>query len=457
VAYLFAPYLLVTLYVRHALADFSAFAFIPLAFWGLYHAAKGGRYPFILIGALSLALLLLGSNPVALIAFSALLLLLGWLAYAGRSWRALLRGLCCLALGLGLAAFFWLPALAERNFVHLSRLMEGYLSYGHHFVYLYQLIYSPWGYGLSLPGPGDEMSFAIGPVHLLLVGASLLLIRRIRAAPGQGGVLSQTKGGVLSLRRPELVEGSRDGLLVSFSLVLLLLAAFFASHEALFLWERLPLLQYLQFPWRFLSLVAVSTALVCGSPFLLLAPERSRLATGLMVVLIAGLFLFGFPHARPETFHEVRDVDYSPQAIATRDIAVTTAREYEPIWVRERPQAPAAEPVTLLEGEGRVLSVRLSPTYHEFHAEIREEARLRVNIFYFPGWTLYVDGAERPVDYSNPQGLMEFSLERGEHLVQVLFADTPVRLWSTRISLLALFLLLLTPWLERKRRAEPLG
>ena len=311
--------------------------------------------------------------------------------------------------------------------------MEGYLSYGHHFVYLYQLIYSPWGYGLSLPGPGDEMSFAIGPVHLLLVGASLLLILRIRAA------------------------ASRASLLLSFFLTVFLLAAFFASHEALFLWERLPLLQYLQFPWRFLSLVAVSTALVCGSPFLLLAPERSRLATGLMVVLMAGLFLFGFPHARPETFHEVRDVDYSPQTIAARDIAVTTAREYEPIWVSERPQAPAAEPVTLLEGEGRVLSVRLSPTHREFHAEIREEARLRVNIFYFPGWRLYVDGAERPVDYNNPQGVIEFSLERGEHLVQVFFADTLVRLWSTRISLLALFLLLLAPWLERKRRAEPLG
>jgi hypothetical protein len=53
-----------------------------------------------------------------------------------------------------------------------------------------------------------------------------------------------------------------------------------------------------------------------------------------------------------------------------------------------------------------------------------------------------IDGVERPIDYSNPQGVMEFSLERGEHLVQLLFADTPVRLWSARLSLLTLFLLL---------------
>ena len=221
----------------------------------------------------------------------------------------------------------------------------------------------------------------------------------------------------------------------------------------------MPLLQYLEFPWRALSLVAASTALLCGAPFLLLAPGKERLAKGLMVVLIAALFLSGFSRARPEAYLEVEDADYSPQAIAAQDIAVTTAREYEPIWVRERPPAPATEPFTLLAGEGRVLGARLSPTYgdakhrYEFHAQVAElvpmeEARLRINTFYFPGWTLYVDGARRPIDYDNPQGVMTLSLERGEHLVQVLFADTPVRLWSERLSLLALLLLLATPWLR---------
>ncbi len=426
VAYLFAPYLLVTLYVRHALADFSAFPFIPLSFWALYRFAQRGRYPFLLIGSLSLALLFLSSNPISLITCPALLLLFGWLAYAERSWCTLLRGLWCLMLGLGLAAFFWLPALVERDFVHVSRLLEGYLSYRHHFVYLHQFVYSPWGFGLSLPGPEDEMSFAIGPVHLLLVGVSLLFMRRMRAAASQGRQL------------------------VLFFLVLLLMAAFFASRESSFLWERLPLLQYLEFPWRFLSLVAVSTAFICGAPFLFLAPGRGRLANGLVAVLIVALFLLGFRQARPESFHEVRDVDYSPQAIAARNISVTTAREYEPIWVREPPQTPAAEPITLLEGQGRGLDIKMSPTYYEFYMEITEEARLRVNTFYFPGWTLYVDGAKRAIDYDNPQGMMEFSLEQGTHLLQVLFAPTPVRLWGTRLSILALFLLLLAPWLPLK-------
>jgi hypothetical protein len=428
VAYLFAPYLMVNLYVRHALDDFTAMAVIPWAFWGLYRFARGGDPRSLMVGVVSLALLLLSSNPVALVTFPALLLFLAWLAFVRRSGRVLLRGIWCLALGLGLSAFFWLPALLERRFVHLSRVLEGYLDYRHHFVYPVQLIHSPWGYGLSLPGIQDEMSFAAGPVHLLLALAALLLLWRIRRIRGQGG------------------------LIISFSLVLLLLAAFLSSTGAMFLWERLPLLHYLEFPWRLLSLVALSTALLCGFPFLFVGAKRGRLATGLMVLLLAGLFLFGFPQARPEVYLDVQDHDYGPQAIAQRGIAVTTAREYEPVWVQQPAPSPVTAPVTLVQGQARLLSARPSPTYFQIQADVAEEALLQVNTFYFPGWTLYVDGVERPIDYGNPQGLIRFWLEPGEHQVQVLFRDTAVRLWSTRLSVLALLLLVFTPWLWRGAR-----
>ena len=51
--------------MRQALADFSAFASIPFAFWGIYRYARSGRYRFLLAGALAVALLMLSSNPVA--------------------------------------------------------------------------------------------------------------------------------------------------------------------------------------------------------------------------------------------------------------------------------------------------------------------------------------------------------------------------------------------------------
>jgi hypothetical protein len=241
---------------------------------------------------------------------------------------------------------------------------------------------------------------------------------------------------------------------VSFFLLLLLLACFLASTAAAFVWQWLPLLLYLEFPWRFLSLAALSTALLCGFPFLLLPPQRPRLASGLMVALIGGLFLFGFPHAGPETLLDVSEVDYSPQAIRERGLAVTTAEEYEPVWVVQRPTSPSTAPVRLVAGEGRLLSRWLSPTRLEIQADITQVARLQVNTFYFPGWTVSVNGKGWPAAPSQPQGLIEFTLEPGAHRVQVLWADTPLRQWSVRLSLLALALLLLVLLRPGRRGAK---
>lgn len=421
-AYLFAPYLHSRLYVSHALADFSAFAPLPWTFWALYRFADGGSYRFLAIGALSTAFLLLSSNPVALITLPALSFAALWVAVCRKSATVLLRGCWCLLLGLGLAAFFWLPAFIERDYVHTRRLLESFLNYRNHFAYFYQLINSPWGYGVSLPGPGDGMSFALGPLHLAVAAGALLLLPRVRRA------------------------SIRSAAAVVFVLVVGALAAFFSIFESAFLWERLPLIQYLEYPWRFHVLLAVGTAFLFGCPFLFLTGAWQRLAKPVaagLLVLVVGL---NFTHARPEKFLEVNEADYAPQRIAARYIAVTTAREYEPIWVRERPAAPAAEPVTLLAGQGRLSFLRHTPTHGELRADITEDARLRINTFYFPGWTLYVNGAERPIDRSSAEGLIELSLERGTHDVRLVFEDTPIRLWATRLSLVAVLLLAASGW-----------
>jgi hypothetical protein len=428
VAYVFAPYLHSRLYVSHALADFSAFAFLPFAVWGLHRWTEGGHYRFLVVAAVAAAFVQLSSNPVALMSFPTLVLLVAWLAWARRSLAILVRGTWCLALGLGLSAFFWLPALMERDNVHVHRLLEGFLNYHNHFAYFYQLIYSPWGYGDSNIGPGDGMSFAIGPVHLALAVAALLLLGRIRALSG------------------------RAALMVSFALVTVAFGAFLSIYESTFVWDRLPLLQYLEYPWRFLTLVAPSTAFLAGFPFLLVPPGARWRANGVLAALIGLVLLVNFAHARPERFlDDITDAHYTPQNIAARYLVATTAGEYEPVWVQDRP-APAAEPVTVLTGQAHIAIVRRSPTELEFRADTVDEAQLRINTFYFPGWRLYVDGDERAIDRSNPQGLMELSLPPGVHQARVSFGDTPVRTWSACLSLLALLALLLTPWLVTRAR-----
>jgi hypothetical protein len=163
--------------------------------------------------------------------------------------------------------------------------------------------------------------------------------------------------------------------------------------------------------------------------------------------------LVNFPHARPELMSELTDADFSPEIIAGRYLAVTTAMEYEPIWVRERPSGSAREPARLVAGQGQVEPLRLQVLEKELLVEARDEARLRINTFYFPGWSVEVDGTPRPIDRGNPQGLMEIALEPGSHHVRVVFGDTPIRWWATRLSLLTAFVLVATPLLRGRRRS----
>jgi hypothetical protein len=363
----------------------------------------------------------------------------GWLGWRERSLRALLRGLVPVATGLGLSAFFWLPALVERGLVQTKNLFEGYLSYRNHFVYPWQFVVSPWGYGQSVAGPNDGMSFALGPVHLIVAVAALVLLWRARE------------------------PGGRRRSWVLFSLILLAVALFFASTLSLPLWDLLPLLQYLEFPWRFLTLAAFASALLCGAVLARLSTASAaldrRLPGVVLATFLAALLLWGLPRVGPQQFLALDEAGYSPEAIATQGIGASTAGEYTPVWVQQRPQAPAAEPLTVVIGQGSVLESKLSDAVQEYVVETRGASWLRLSTFYFPGWTLYVDGVERPVSYNNPEGVMEFSLPAGRHEVKLQFRDTPARAWATRLSLLSLLLLLVGVvagiWLKRRSTEQP--
>ncbi len=430
-AYLFAPYFLVVLYVRHALADYAAFAFLPIMVWGVVWFAERGGWHRLTIGALALSLLTLSSNPVALIAFLALLLLAGGFAYLRRSWPILARGVWCIGLGLGLSAFFWLPALVERNDVHLARLLEGPLRYENHFVYFRQLIHSSWGYGVSVPGLGDGMSFEIGPIHVIVfLFIAATLFWELRTA-----------------KRVKLMLGAMGLLMVA--------SAYFSTNLSKVFWDHVSLLQYLEFPWRFLSLVAFASAFVAGA-VILLTRGYPRLATPLTVGLV---FLFvgtGIAHAHPPKYQSVTDAQYSPNVIAQQNLSVTTAQEYQPIWVREQLTTPVSEPVSFAQGSGQYAPIPGSTsTNQRYLVSVTEPSSLRLNTDYFPGWQLKVNGASTPIDTSDPTGVISLELQPGQYVLELAFHNTPVRTWSSVISWLTLLILILSvfgsldgPWSE---------
>ena len=173
--YLYAPYHAVDVYVRGALNEFWGLVFFPAVFWAVYKIISQDKKSFIPHLAFFFGLLFLSHNLMAFF-ISPFLAIWGFFLvwYLKKPfkviWKLILAGLW----GLGLSAFFSLPVVFERNFVHIETMFIGYFNYLAHFATIKQLFFTRfWGFGPSVWGPEDGMAFPVGQLHW---GLSLIVL-----------------------------------------------------------------------------------------------------------------------------------------------------------------------------------------------------------------------------------------------------------------------------------------
>ncbi len=185
--YLYAPYHAVDIYVRGDVAEFFAYAFIPLVFFGVYRIykistadsklqlkIKNNIWFWVAVSAFAYAGVILSHNLTAMM-MTPFVFIFAFILYASSKlkinkphfiWLGLL-------LGIVLAAFYWLPVFFELSFTNVLSVVGGGSNYKDHFVCINQLWNSPWGFGGSVPGCMDGLSFRIGKIHLILAAFSL--------------------------------------------------------------------------------------------------------------------------------------------------------------------------------------------------------------------------------------------------------------------------------------------
>ncbi|MCA9937686.1 MAG: hypothetical protein KC418_03520 [Anaerolineales bacterium] len=435
-AYTLAPFHLVNVYVRgDSLAEFWAMAWYPLVLLaGDSLAAAEGRQvgrQAALFG-LSYAALVLSHNISALIfsPFLLLYLLLRWRRAALPLPRYGGRLLVGLLLGLGLAAWFWMPALAEQNLAQLGPVTTGYFHYSGHFR----------GLNLAQPtflfnydaGAADGGPFRMGLVQTLLIAAGLLAWWR--------------QDHTASSRLPRLfVTGG------------LLLATFMITPLSRPLWDHLPLLPFTQFPWRFLSVQALMGALAAGGLGLWAARMDGWRGGGLLLALLLLLGLSSLGALNPDFLH-LRDNDITPARLAeyewfTGNIGSTVSAEYLPPGVQPRPYTSPwlnegqRDAARVISGEATAQLTTRRATRQQWTITVAgSAATVRLPTLYWPGWQARLDEQPIPLTGAAGSGLMQITAPGGTHTLALTLRRTPVRRAAEALSLAAL---LLTLWLPR--------
>jgi len=436
-AYTYAPYHLLDLYVRKAFSELTVFAVLPFLLLAFHRMATRRQRGDILLAALSMAAMSTAhtiSTMMAPALLAACAVMLSW-RYPGSPaagtarWSWLVRAGGALALGCALAGFFLVPAFLERNDINLKIYTEAYVDYHKHFVEPRQLIWWPWGFGMSLEGLKDKMSFRMGLIQIA------------------GAVLAVA--GVARLRRRDRALARH----VAFYGGMTLVAVFMMTPASAAVWDALPPLKFVQFPWRFLTLTTLSTGVLCGAAWSAWGPRAARSSWGGAVAIGAVLAVaaaasgtlgvnlrvpaerVGFvenpynqmvdkgPDAPREKFdgafvrrHTLRWIDHLPPDVSFMGLTQADL---------DRPEVEVAA------GDAVVSQVAARSWSVAFHVEAHDLSRLRVNNYRFPGWSVTVDGAQAPLeDEPRQRRVLFFDVAAGSHDVVVSFEPT----WPRRLG-----------------------
>lgn len=443
IAYLYATYQGYDLYFRGNLAEAVAWPLLPLALWAMGRLMRSGSRGWLVAAAFSYAIVLLTHNVFALI-FSPLLAL--YAAAEATSQRTngqmrprLFQAGLSLSLALGLSAFFWFPAMAEQAFVHIDRLLvPPIFVYWNNFLSLGELLTLPRTIHPDLLNPSPPRGLGLVPMLVATVGL--------------GGMYWWRSSGSADSRSRQIV----------FFALALAVYIFLMLPLSQPLWDRAPLLPFVQFPWRLLGPAAVCLAMLVAATgdWLVTRPRWGKAAWGLVAAAVILTALFWLQPRYCPGLENPSAADIIAYEQATFTIGTTAKGEYLPVTVPRFPPEPEVAPAPFaaetLPPQIRIVSQEVHPLVIEAVLQTGETQVVRLNQFYYPGWRVWVDDEIVPIIPDPDFGLITFPLPAGEHQVRAAFGETPLRLAADGVSLLCLLILLaLTGWHVWQGRHAP--
>ena len=447
--YIWAPYHAVEIYVRGAMNENWALVFFPLIFLASYMLVREnrGKLRWMIILALSWFGLLTSHNLMVMIftPFFAAWVILLLLLY--KNYKVLPHLVFSGIWSFGLAAFFTLPALVENGYTHVREQLGGYFEYSAHFVTIKQLFVSRfWGYGGSAWGvDNDGMSFSIGHIHWILITLlGLVIFVKLTLIFRRTVKLNSF---FAKLRQHPLL------FIVLFLVASGWGAAFMTHNRSTFIYKMFAFFQFVQFPWRFLTLVIFMFSFALGAISLIFRSKNKvinfvgipfRLIV--LTVLIAFIILFNWNFFLPKggRMGPLSDGEKF-SGVAWELQSAAGAWDYLPITAKTVPESFRSTVADASSGQAKISNSQIGTSWLSFDADVESDAVIRLNQYAFPEWKVFLN--QKQVSYFIPEsekwGRMYIRLLPGRYNVAAKFENTPIRRAGNVISLISWGLLVL--------------
>ena len=386
VCYTFFPYHLFDIYQRGSVGEVLSLSILPFILWQIER--KSSRWVSI-----GLALLITAHNTLALLLMFLILPYILLNIYISKDKKSMLSFYSTtVLLGLGLSAFFWIPALFDLHYTVFAK--TSISSVSNYFT----------GFGL----------IGVTGVTVILLTITFMAVKKIE------------------------IKKHR---LAFVMLVISIVSIYLASPLSAFLWKFLPS-SFVQFPFRFLSLTIPSVSFLAACVVSVFV-QRKKIVLGLIILIL--ILISAVSYLLPKSYQNFPDSFYS-----TNQDTTTVKNEYMPVWVKDIPQTMSLTKVENPGGKEAINLIKSSPNKTEFTIFLADSRVIQVNTIYFPGWEAYVNGQPKGILFNNSKGLITLSLDKGANHVQLFFKETPVRRLADLISIISIGYLLIFVLAKKK-------
>ena len=419
--YAINPNALLITYIRSDFAEQLACAFFPLLLLAALRLSSllndSPKRSSIALFAIPYAAIWLSNAPAAVIASYSMALLFAWASFSQRSWRPLLRGSTSLALGLGLAAFYIVPAAYEQRWVNIGQALSSGLLPSQNFLFTWindaEHTWFNW----------------IASICALL----LILIFALAA-----------------LASRSLIQTNRSRPIGIALLILGAAATLLTLRFTLPLWNYLPKLRFIQFPWRWMSILALVAAY-----FLAFAMQRRR-----AWLWFAAILVFSAPLA----YFQIQNTWWDDDDLPTMRDALANGQgfdgtdEYDPLGDDHLNLPTDAPPVKILSPESETALVagahfqvqRWAANRKQLRVETPSEARVALRLLNYPAWRVTVNGKTISPDRLDDLNQMIVPVKPGASEIAVSFTRTKDRTLGDAVSAISLLLTLFLFWIKAR-------
>ncbi len=417
-AYMTVPFVALTTYWASSISSLFAIAWLPLGWWLTEKTFQQAKWGFGLM--VFWTILALTHLPSLLICFVA------WIPYVliqARSypWRTLFNQFHATCLGLGISAFYLLPAYFEKSWVNIQD-MTG----------------AGGAFQDKMIGAPREATHLVNLNYLTIFNhQSLMMV-----------VLVIVTGIALFFSRENIDVKKTHIRQVSYWLISALVIAFFMSYLSWPLWQLSSTLQQIQSPYRLFMFFAFQEATLFA---LALDPvlQLPRFPKIVLSVILVGLLLvnFGFGYQFAKKFPTIhkpgranieylnifKTALYDPFTNKLADIS-----GYRPLLANQKavPQPQMNQPpVAILDGQATIEMQAWQSYQRNFRVSATTETSVRIRTYTYPAWQLYVNDRLHPTTILD-DGTIGFRLPPGDYVVRLSFGWTPMFFWGTVLSLI---------------------